>query len=620
MRALTRTQWLWVAFLSALTLGLYAGARHGLGNVNRGVSASVPAATATAAGPSPAEPSLDAVVVGSGIAGLSAAFELARGGARVVIVDMASVFGGHAVMATGDLCLVDTPYQKSQGIEDSPDLAYRDFMAWGEDASPEWVRYYVDHSRAEVYDWITSLGVSFETLVQPAGNSVKRTHRTKGRGIGLVSPIFAECARRPNVSFEWNTRVERLLVEGGRVAGVAVAGVRTGARRELRAPVTVLATGGFQSNLEMVRASWSGELAFPEHFLIGSGINSTGTGHELAKAAGAQLTRLDHQWNYITGLPDPRYPGSERGLHAVNADSIWVNALGKRFIAERSSTKLGMPVLLRQPGASYWSIFDESTKHSFWIAGSDWGSFATIERLIFADPKLVKIAPTLEQLARETGLPAAALRATVERFNRMVEKGVDEDFQRFGPGKDFKPKKLGSPPYYAAKFFPLTRKSMGGVAIDLAGHVLDAAQRAIPGLYAAGELTGVGGLNGKAALEGTFLAPSIITGRVAGRAALEELGKRPPPPEPRALPAGPPAPAQQDKATCLSCHQLPSLISQSRAGYWHFEKVHGVVLREGFECSKCHSELGASYSPEQHHIDRLAQPRVCTTCHAGEER
>jgi uncharacterized protein len=559
----------------------------------------------------------DAIVVGSGIAGLSAAYELAKGGARVTVIDMASVFGGHAVMATGDLCLVATPYQEQEGIKDSPDLAYQDFMKWGEDPNPEWVRYYVDHSREEVYDWLTSLGVTFETLVSPAGNSVKRTHRTKGRGIGLVSPIFTECARRPNVKFHWNTQVERLLVEQGRVVGVATRHVRDQARAELRARVVVLATGGFQSNLDMVRSSWPGALPFPEHFLIGSGINSTGSGHGLAKSAGAELTRLDHQWNYITGLPDPRFPDGTRGLNAYNPDSIWVNGDAKRFIAERASPKFGFPKLVQQKGATYWSIFDESTKHSFWIAGSDWSSFESIERLIFADPKLVKSAATLDELASLTGLPATALTATVKHYNGLVDKGVDDEFQHFGPGKDFKPKKVETAPFYAVQFFPLTRKSMGGVAIDASARVLDAKQRPIPGLYAAGELTGVGGLNGRAALEGTFLAPSIVTGRVAGRAALAEIGAKA---APAILPLETPTPVQQSKETCLSCHELPKLVTLALPGYWHFEKVHSVVLAKGFECSKCHAELGSTFELATHHIDRLAQPRVCTTCHSGEDR
>lgn len=597
------------ALLTAAALGFVWKTTHGVAPG----AAPVTSVSAAPAGVTAA----DAIVVGSGIAGLSAAYELALGGARVSIIDMATVFGGHAVMATGDLCLVGTPFQEQAGIKDSPDLAYQDFMKWGDDANPDWVRYYVDHSREEVYDWVTSLGVSFETLILPAGNSVKRTHRTKGRGIGLVSPIFAECARRSNVSFQWHTQVDRLLFEGGRVVGVTTTDVRRQTHAEQRARVVVLATGGFQSNLDMVRASWTGDVPFPEHFLIGSGINSTGSGHQLAKAVGADLTHLDHQWNYITGLPDPRYPGTERGVHAVNADSIWVNSYAQRFIAERSSAKFGFPKLVSQKGATYWSIFDETTKKSFWVAGSDWSSFETIERLIFADPKLVKTATTLEELAQKAGLPAVALKATVKHYNEMAARGVDDEFQRFGPGKDFKPKKVEQAPFHAVQFFPLTRKSMGGVAIDKSARVLDGKQQPIAGLYAAGELTGVGGLNGKAALEGTFLAPSIVTGRVAGRTALAEIGKKAAPPP---LPLDMPAPAEQSKELCLACHQLPTLVTQKRAGYWHFEKVHSVVLARSYECSKCHSELGPTFDPDKHHINRLAQPRVCSNCHSGEDR
>jgi hypothetical protein len=68
------------------------------------------------------------------------------------------------------------------------------------------------------------------------------------------------------------------------------------------------------------------------------------------------------------------------------------------------------------------------------------------------------------------------------------------------------------------------------------------------------------------------------------------------------------------------CHQLPALVTQKRDGYWHFEKVHGVVLARNYECSLCHSELGATFDLGTHHIDRLAQPRVCTHCHTGEDR
>ena len=103
-------------------------------SVSPRVQASIPAST-----PSP-QPHSDAIVVGAGIAGLSAAWELAQGGAMVVVVDMASVFGGHAVMATGDLCLIGTPEQAERGIKDTPEVALNDFVTWGEDPNPEWTR------------------------------------------------------------------------------------------------------------------------------------------------------------------------------------------------------------------------------------------------------------------------------------------------------------------------------------------------------------------------------------------------------------------------------------------------------------------------------------------------
>jgi len=165
----------------------------------------------------------------------------------------------------------------------------------------------------------------------------------------------------------------------------------------------------------------------------------------------------------------------------------------------------------------------------------------------------------------------------------------------------------------------MTRKSEGGVAIDTSTRVLDTKGQVIPGLYAVGELTGFAGVNGRYALEGTFLAPSMLTGRVAGRAALAELGKRAPPPAPLPLPTAPP-PGEKTAAACLACHQLPALVTQNRPGYWHFERVHTVVLARQYDCSKCHSELGVIYDARTHHIDRLTQPRVCTTCHSGEDR
>ena len=134
------------------------------------------------------------------MAGLAAALESARDGATVLVIDMASVFGGHAVMSGADVTMIDTPLQREKGVRDGPDLAFEDFIRWGGDDNREWVRYYVDHSREEIYDWLTAQGVVFDGLRLYPGNRVPRAHTTKGLGLGLVGPVYRRV---------WQTRTFR---------------------------------------------------------------------------------------------------------------------------------------------------------------------------------------------------------------------------------------------------------------------------------------------------------------------------------------------------------------------------------------------------------------------------
>lgn len=560
-------------------------------------------------------------MVGAGIAGLSAALELGRGGAQVVVVDMASVFGGHAVMAQGLLNIVGTRYQAIHGILDTPDLAFRDYVNWGEDANREWVRYYVDHSSAEVFEWLTKLGVTFDGLASPPGNSVPRAHQVRGRGVGLVAPIYREGLRTAGVSFWWNVRLDRLLRNGQCIDGVELTDLRTGQKLTIDAKAVVLATGGFESNLSLVRAVWSKALPFPPRLLAGAGINAMGSGLDAARTTGALIERMDHQWNYLSGLPDPRFPGTNRGLFVI-VPSVWVNFEGKRFIAENVSPKYGMEVLLRQTKASFWAVFGPEALRSFYVSGTDWADYARVERLILSNPAVVKRAQNLDALAAQMGVPAGELRETIQNFNTMVAAGVDEQFGRFGPGKDPVPKPISGPPFFAAQLFPITRKSMGGVVINLSCEVVDRDHHPIPGLYAAGEVTGLAGINGKAGLEGTFLAPSLLTGRVAGRTILASLGKHPAPPAQNFAPLGfrNAQPSRESNDTCLSCHALPTQITEARPGFWHFERVHKVVLEQNFACTSCHAEVAMPYvaASGTHRIDPSRQLQICTTCHQGE--
>ncbi len=583
-------------------------------------------------------PKADLVIVGTGISGLAAALDAGRAGANVTVIDMWSVFGGHAVMSGGLVCLVDTPFQQATNVFDSPDKAIGDFLTNGVDANPAWVRLYARDSKREVYDWLNERGVGWTHLFELIpGNSVKRQHVAKGRGIGLISPIYRECLLWTNIHFVWNTKVTSLVIEEGQVRGVRGVGLRDGSTNDFRATSVVLATGGFESNLELVRQHWPTVLPALEggaKVLLGSGINSLGSGFDVATTGGAALTNLDHQLFYSTGLVDPRDPSGRRGLNSFNPKSIWVNAQGRRFVREivGSVPDFGGSVaaVLQQPQATYWSIFDARGRTNFFVSGSGWDDTNNVQREIFANPRMtnwVKQADSITAVARATGLPPDALEDSVRRWN----KGEDGEWQRFGRGETNRPQAIDTPPFYAIQYFPLSRKSMGGVAVDLSCRVLDRRGQPIPNLYAVGELAGVGGINGRAALEGTMLGPGLLMGRIAAREAVAQLktsgslAKAKPasvpgsagvsPASPEKLPA---MPTTDPESLRTWRKVLRQLLTEPRPGYLHFEKAHAVVLERNLDCAQCHREPSPSpLALNADQLDRHALIRACVICHGS---
>lgn len=554
----------------------------------------------------------DAIVVGAGLAGLSAAVEMGRGGVDVLVVEMNSMAGGHAVMA-GGVAIVGTPVQENAGILDSPDLAYEDWMEWTEDGDPKWTRFYVENSREMIYDWATELGVEFVRAAPAHANSVPRFHFTAGRAVHLVLPIYRTALSLPSVSFQWNKRAERLIVENGRIAGVVVRDLRTDEVITLRAPNVVLATGGFESDLERVLANWTPGLPAPQRLLIGSAVSATGSGHDMAVAAGAALTKMNRHYIYVNGLVSPRDPEGIRALTAGNDSSIWVNVQGERFTNEAGFDKDILVDLLNQDGSTYWAIFDENTRDDFGSRGAAWLNTATDGHPLLDNPDTANKAQSLEELAAMAGLPSEALIASVQQFNRMVEAGVDTEFGRFGQVGNVPPK-IAQPPFYAVQMFPMTRKSMGGVAIDMQGRALNDEGQVLPGLYAAGEINGSVGINGKHGMDGMFLGPALLTGRLAGMTIAAEHAA-----ETEALATTPPLPEDPlpDAATwqaSLTAVELQSLLASPRDGYWHFEMSHNLVAEREYECTLCHSAK-MPFFPLNNLESKLAQTQVCTNCH-----
>jgi aspartate oxidase len=183
-------------------------------------------------------------------------------------------------------------------------------------------------------------------------------------------------------------------------------------------------------------------------------------------------------------------------------------------------------------------------------------------------------------------------------------------------------KKIDRPPYYAIKRFVLSRKSMGGISIDRSARVIDIDGQVIPGLYAAGEASGFAGINGRAALEGTHLGPSIVTGRMAGRQMAAELADRPVvqhPARSAVPPLSPMTVADGSNEVCTQCHDLPGLVRQDRPGYRHFEWSHTMVLDEKMSCVTCHRDF-FPYAPQRHRRDLGRATEICAHCHGNQPR
>ncbi|HEY4366709.1 MAG TPA: FAD-binding protein [Steroidobacteraceae bacterium] len=565
-----------------------------------------------------AEPDPEVIVVGASLAGLSATIDLARSGVHVLVIDMNSVFGGHAIQ-TGGVAVIGSPMQEAMGFHDTPEQAYRDWSAWTTDPNEEWIRYYVTHSRTDIYDFLTSIGVTFDRVAASHGNSIPRFHMTHRRGLNLVRPLFREALRYPNVKFRWNTEATALLMKDGKISGVRATDLRAQQELTLVSSAVVLGTGGFQRNIDKVRKHWPADMPVPPRLLTGSGKYSLGIGLDMAEAVGAADYRIDRQYNNYSAIPDPRDPTGALGLSAGNAKSIWVNAEGRRFVNPDGFDKDVYPKVLQQTGSTYWAIFDSQTKSEFKVGNADWNDRPILAAQVLENADLVKTAASLAQLAQLTHLPAAALEQTVRRYNELVAAGEDSEFGSFTQSSKSRPAPIAVAPFYAVQFYPMAHKNMGGVAIDIHAQVLDKQRKPIPGLYAGGEITGSAGINGMAGLDGTFTGPSILVGRVAGQSAAAQIigqkGSRA-----RVAPqsAVDPAPAGNAPAVgwfpTMNAAQLQELVRTPRDGYWHFEQVHKSVLQRELPCNECHSAL-VPQTPARDVATMRALTETCDQCH-----
>ena len=485
----------------------------------------------------------DVVVIGAGGAGMTAAMTAADAGQKVVILESQAMVGGNSARATGGMNAAKTVYQdenefdQAAGVEktlataaekyadnetitalaktvseqwaayqanptgyfDSVELMELDTMVGGKGINdPELVKTLCEGT-ADAIDWLDENGITLHNVSSFGGASVKRIHRPVNEEGKVVSvgaymiPLLQENCEKRGIDIVLNTTVDTILTDANGAA-VGVSGTdKDGNTVVVNAKSVILATGGFGANLDMV-TQYKPELA---GFMTTNAAGAQGQGIEMATAIGAGTVDMDQIQIHPTVEANTAALITE-GLRGDGA--ILVNANGERFIDEVGTRDVVSAAEIAQPGSYSWLIVDQAMVDASSVIQG------------YIKKGYTKTGATYEELAKELDVDPATFANTMETWNGYVEAKNDPDFGRTSFANP-----LNNGPYYAIKVTAGVHHTMGGVTINSATEVLKEDGTVIPGLFAAGEVTG--GVHGANRLGGTAVADFVVFGRIAGESA-----------------------------------------------------------------------------------------------------
>lgn len=456
----------------------------------------------------PKESSYDVVVIGAGGAGFSAAIEAKNAGANVVLLEKMPAVGGNSLISGAEMNAAKNWVQPKLGInDDSPELHAEDTYKGGDMKGDMNVIKVMTHNALDAAKWCRDyLGVRFEddNLFFFGGHSRKRALIPVGHtGTEFITKFQAK-ADELGIPVITNMKAEELIKDkSGRIVGVKA--TMNGASYTFNAKGgVVLATGGFGANPEMVKKY---NPKIDERFKTTDAPGTTGEALYMAERAGAQLVNM----GYIQTYPicDPISGVIELIADARFDGAIMLNQEGKRFVEELQRRDVLSEAILKQTGGYCWVLWNDKI-----------GSISNTvkehptEYEAFTKQGIMATCDDLKCVADFTKIPFDSLKGTVNRVSSMTGKGNDKDFNHRSGLVDMTQGK-----YYVIKAVPSVHHTMGGVRINEKAQALTAEGKAIPGLWAAGEVTGV--THGTNRLGGNAYTDIIVFGRIAGKAAAE---------------------------------------------------------------------------------------------------
>jgi fumarate reductase flavoprotein subunit len=422
----------------------------------------------------------EVVVVGSGIAGLSATVSAAEAGAKTILIEkMATVQArGH------DNAFIDSRLQKKLGIEIDKDEIILNLMKYSNNKPDQrLIRMWAEGS-GQTADWLMDMtdAAGIEVIIckyppPPGFNNALEyypqysvTHQFSGQR--LVAKCLLDNALKKGAKTYFKTRAKQLIRKGkGRVTGIIAQNPNGEYLQFIATKAVILCTGDYSNNSEMM-SKYCPQSAYLPAMIP----TSTGDGHIMAIWIGAVMEPIPHA---------PMIHGPAGPL--LSSAFLQVNLLGERFQNEDVPIQSNVNALERQPGKAAWQVFDSKYPEEIPYHGIGLGKILVATDKVRQDVSRIAItANSIEELAIKMKLPVETFKATIQRYNELARLGKDLDF-----GK--RPDRLSpvdKPPYYAGKAGYSLLAVMGGLNVNPSLQPLDKDWKAIPGLYLAGNTMG----------------------------------------------------------------------------------------------------------------------------------
>ncbi len=493
----------------------------------------------------------DIVIIGAGGAGMTAAVVAADAGRNVIVVESMPMVGGNSIRSTGGMNAAKTVYQdanefaESAGVEKQLEAAQGAEYAGNEaiqelasTVAEQWAAYQDDaegyfdsvelfqldtiigghgindpalvkklaEESAGAIDWLHAIGADLQSVSSFGGASVKRIHRPvdeSGKTVSVgeyIVPILQEnLNKRDNITLYLNTKATEITKDdSGKVVGIVAEGP-TGNKVTINAKAVIDTAGGFGANHEKV-VSYRADL---DGFTTTNASGIQGQGIDMAVAIGAATVDMEQ----IQIHPTVEYNTSNLITEGLRGDgAILVNADGYRFYDEVSTRDKVSAAEIEQPGSFSWLIIDSKMVENSNVIQGYIRKGYTVE------------GNTYEELAEAMGVPAQTFRDTMEFWNSCAANKNDPLYGRTSFAQP-----LDLAPFYAIKVTAGIHHTMGGLKISPDAEVFDTSGNVIPGLYAAGEVTG--GVHGGNRLGGNAVADFVVFGRIAGASAAEFAGQ-----------------------------------------------------------------------------------------------